>query len=508
MTCETFYSLLKKVFLLLLAQGTAAQSATILLPDGSPAAGAKAASLAVEYFVHVKDADFARPNDPLLVADDGALEVTTKTAGRWIILHPDGWADADLSPDIPELRLTPWQEIRGTIETEPQPDAVVSYHRLERPFRQGERGSVFWTSTAPVGSDGAFTMTHVPTGHGNAGLLREAKSERRVLKWRDYPQAVEVPQNKPLHLGGGVTVGGRIVTGKLPAVLSLSPRSAAPCYNILTEDDGRFAIPGVMPGEYWLTARPDLGEATHNIPQRKVEVGTAPIDLGDLTDSDHDVEIDSRVEMFEGLVDRICTAAVAELASPIEKIWIGELVHPTGQYGARVTFLPRADSADPTHAKQTVLLLDLPGEAIRKYYPPNDTLGWGYRFTDAPVGKTKTFERTLRVFPLPDRKLYLPLDEGVDYDDALALLRAVASDSIQRIKPKSKKLPDGSWQTSFHVLGDIKPDDLANVTAVQKGKDQDEIKLQTRTRPFGGRNYQFKKTAEGFLLTGVSSWVS
>jgi hypothetical protein len=58
------------------------------------------------------------------------------------------------------------------------------------------------------------------------------------------------------------------------------------------------------------------------------------------------------------------------------------------------------------------------------------------------------------------------------------------------------------------TAGNISPEDLANVTSVQKGEDQDEIKVETRTRPFGGRNYQFKKTAEGFLLTGVSHWVS
>jgi hypothetical protein len=326
--------IVRTALLLLLVQIAASQATTILLPDGTSAAGAKAASLAVEYFAHVTGIEFARPTKPVLVADDGTLEVTSKTSGRWIILHPDGWADAELSPNTSELRLTPWQEIRGTIETSLSSDAVVSYYRTERPIRQGERGSVFGTSTATVGSDGTFTMAHVPTGHGSVGIRREAKSERRILKWRDYPQLVEVPQNKPLHLGGGVTVGGRIVSGKLPAVLSLSSTSVAPSYNTLTEDDGSFAIPGVLPGEYWLTARPDLGQATRNIPQRKFVVGTESIDLGDLANADHDVEIDGRVEMFEGLLDRVRATAVAEFAIPVEKIWIGELGHPSGQYGA------------------------------------------------------------------------------------------------------------------------------------------------------------------------------
>lgn len=494
--------------LLWLALATPAQAATILLPDGSPAAGARAVSLAGESFVRVTGAEFVRPVEPVVVGDGGDLVVTPETAGRWLILHERGWADAALLPETAELRLDPWSEVSGTVSAPHAPDTLVSYHRTERPRRKDDGGSIFWSSTAPVAEDGSFVLRQVPRGHGSVGILHEARNERRVQRWRDFVRWVQVPSLGPVHLAGGVAVSGRIVAGDLPAMITLASRDVNPTGHALTDADGRFTIPGVLPGKYRLFARPDLGRATKSIPHRDVEVGTAPLDLGDLAGGEPDVEIDSRVECDAGLMERIRTEAAAHSDRPIEKIWIGELVHPTGQYGARVTFAPHADPADPTRATQTTLLLDIPGEQIRKHYPEHDSLGFGFRFSEAPFGKSRTFERPLRVFPLGQRTLHLPLDDGVDYDEALALLRAIESDTIQRIKPKSEKLPDGSWRGTIHVVGDIKPDDLPSVTAVQKGDAKGEIKLQTRTRPFSGGCYQFKKTPDGFLLSGVSNWVS
>lgn len=392
----------------------------ILLTDGSPATGATAASLTQEHFVHVTGTTFARPVEP--VAVDGTLEVTPETAGRWILLHPDGYADTTIDPETTEVRLQPWGDLSGRVVVPHEPGMQVSYHRTERPRRTDERGSVFWTATAPIGEDGSFSLRHVPQGHGSVGILREKKTTRRIQRWREFVRHVEAPSPGPANLAGGVTVSGRIIANDLPAILTLASPGPEPSCHGLTDEDGRFAIPGVLPGTYWLSARPDLGSATLNIPHRTITVGTEPLDLGDLVSSDPGVELDRRVELPEGLLDRIRSAAREHSAQPVASIWIGELVHPLGNYGARVRFHPAPLPDDPTRAVQQTLPLQIPGESIRQYYPEHDSLGWGFRLHNDPFEKVTTFETALRFFPLQSIVLHLPLDEGVSYEDALALL--------------------------------------------------------------------------------------
>ncbi len=482
---------------------------TVLLPDGSPAAGAHAASLAQENFVHVVGTAFARPKEPVAVGEEAKLEVTPETAGRWIILHEQGWADLEITPETDEVRLEPWLDVAGTVLAAHEPEALVSFHRTDRPFRQGDRGSIFWTSTTPIQSDGSYSLRHLPQGHGSVGLLRVAKNERRIQRWRDYVRFVDVPSPGPANLDGGTEVSGRIMAEKLPAIVALASRGPEPTCHGLTDAEGRFTIPGVLPGAYRLTARPDLGSATINLPQREIIVGTEPLDLGELSGSEPEVEIDSRVELFEGLLERIRSEATNHSALPIENIWIGELSHPLGNYGARITFQPQPDPDDPTHATRFTLLLHIPGEPFRKFYPAHDSLGWGFRFTEGDFEKVNTFENKMRVFPLSAHTLFPPINDDVSYDDALALLRAIEAGEIQHPKPQSKKT--GPNTQSFSTIwsgGNITVETLPQITGIQSDKDG-QIKIQTRNRPFGGRFYHFQKRPDGhFEQTGGGGWVS
>jgi hypothetical protein len=253
----------KRLFTMLLLAAQPTWAARVLLPDGSPASGAQAVSLSKEHFAHVVGREFARPTESLSVAKDGTLEVSSGTAGRWIVLHQEGWADTDIATETPEVRLEPWQAVSGVVVAALPAEAVVSYHRLERPRRTDDKGSIFWTSTAPVSADGTYTIPYLPSNPGSVGLLREVKNERRVFRWRDYPRMVNVPADGPLNLAGGSTVSRRIMADELPAVITLAPkdRHEAACH-ALTDGDGRFAIPGVLPGTYRLTARPDRGSST------------------------------------------------------------------------------------------------------------------------------------------------------------------------------------------------------------------------------------------------------
>lgn len=498
-----------KLLVLFLVVAQPLWAATILLPDGSPASGAKAVSLAKNHFVHVVGLDFARPVEPSAVEEDGTLEVSPETAGRWVILHPAGWADTEIIPENANLRLEPWCFVSGFVEAPHEPGDQVSYHRTERPRSPNDLGSIFWANTAAIGADGKFTIGHIPKGHGSVGLLREQKNERRIQRWRDYVRFVDVPSPGPANLAGGTEVSGRIIAGDLPAIITLASRGPAPTCHGMTDSEGRFTIPGVLPGQYRLTARPDLGSATINIPQRDIVVGTEPLDLGESPGTEPEVETDSRVETFDGLLERIRAEAAKHSDRPIEKIWLGELVHPSGLYGARVTFQPQPDPADPTRATRKLLVIQIPGEPIRKFYPGHDSLGWGFRYREGYFEKVNTFENELRAFPLTTQTLHLPMNDDVSYDEALALLRAIEAGEIVHPKPQSKKTGPNTWSSTVSWSGGkVTAETLPQIIGIQNGKDG-ELKIQTRNRPFGGRFYHFKKLPEGgFEQTGGGGWVS
>jgi hypothetical protein len=483
-------------------------AATILLPDGAPASGAQAVPLATAHFVHVTGITFARPTEPEAVSPQGWLPISSQTAGRWVILHERGWGDVEITPETEIVRLEPWADVSGSVAT-PLPDgAMVSYHRVERPRQNDERGTIFWTATARVAEDGSYSLRHVPTGLGSVGVLREAKSDRRVLRWRDYPRMVDVPSAGPLNLEGGVAVTGRIVTGDMPALITLAPKKPEATCHGLTDDEGHFSIPGVLPGAYRLTARPDHGSATQNIPHRDIAIGSEPLDLGELSSTDPDVETDTRVEFDDRLIARIHKEAARQSSQPIEKTWIGEILHPSGLYGARITFQPEPDPGDPTKAIRQTLVIHIPGEPIRNYYPEHDSLGYGFRFNNGPFDKVTMFDAAVRVFPLASTTLHLPLDGDVAYEDALALLLAIESNAIGSSEPVPRRSGSNTWTVGpISVGGKPSADILPSILGLRAEKDG-TFTIRTRTRPFGGRVYHFKKLpVGGFEFRGGGSWV-
>jgi hypothetical protein len=498
-----------------LAAFAEAGAVVVSLLDGSPAEGARAVSLKKTHFAHVVGDTFARPleDELFLVSADGKLEVTDATAGRWIILHAQGWADAGLTQSSPPLLLNPWNQVPGTLVVPHEPDAMISFARTELPRSSTETGGiVYWTCRVDVNDEGSFLLTQLPNGPGVVGLFREVKTEQRISRWRDYPQAVEIPRKSPILLGGGgVSVRGNISGIDVPASITLLPGESGPVYHSVTGPDGGFHVPGVLPGAYQLTARPLLVHGKDPPPVITFSVENQDVNLGIVSPLERgfQLEVDRRVEMPDELVGRILDAAKRQHPGAIEKIWIGQLSHPGGDFGARVTFEPAVQAADPTSAIEPMLILPIPGESVRKFYPEYDFFGFGFRFGNSEIAPGELLESPVRVFPLIERAWFFPLQDGVDYQTALALLRDIEADAIQRIQSTREKMPDGSWRISHQgVSGSITPSVLSTITNIRKGKGGNDFEIQTRDRPFGGRNYYFKKTADGFLLTGVGSWVS
>ncbi|MEI6071457.1 MAG: carboxypeptidase-like regulatory domain-containing protein [Verrucomicrobiae bacterium] len=494
-----------------------AAEVSVILPDGSPAAGATAVSVAKVMFLHVKNGAIIKHygDAPPLLPDDGRIVIPDKEIGRWVFLHPKGWADLAISLETREVRLQPWNEIQGTLEesARPKAPASVAFSRIESRPSAYERGSVYWTSEAAVADDGGFVIANLPTGAGVVGLLREIKNGRREQRWKDFPVEISVPHDGQIRIGGsGVEVRGRLSknTGAL-ALVTIIDRSGGktPPHFGATNDDGAFAIPGIAPGNYRIVIRPFDEGKFHVQREFVVRKEDSSVNLGEFADTSPDVEIYRQVEFPDGLIDRVREVASKQCDRPIKKIWLGQLFHPGNVWGARVTFEP--EPTDETHATARMFVVQIPGETIRKFYPEHDTDGFGYRFIEGDFFAPRLFEETVRIFPLATQTLHLKIEEPLDYDTALALLKAIEARTWKtKEKPRAKtKNKDGSWTVSFSgSWNEITADDLPKVDSIRREKIDGPIKLHTRERDFGGKAADFEFQNGEFILLGVGHWVS
>ena len=468
-------------------------------------------------FLHVKNGAIIKHygDDPPILPNDGRIVIPDKEIGRWVFLHPKGWADTAISLETREVRLQPWNEIHGTLDESARPKgpASVAFSRIENRSAADERGSVYWTSEAAVADDGGFVIANLPTGAGVAGLLREIKTGRREQKWKDFPVEISVPHDGPIRIGGsGVEVRGRLSknTGTLALVTIIDRSGKTPPHFGATNDDGAFAIPGLAPGDYRIVIRP-FDEARFHV-QREfvVRKDDSSVDLGEFADTSPDVEIYRQVEFPDGLVDRVREVASKQCARPIKKIWLGQLAHPVNVWGARVTFEP--EPTDETHATARMFVVQIPGETIRKFYPEHDTDGFGYRFIEGEFFKPRLFEETVRIFPLATQTLHLKIEEPMDYDTALALLKAIEAGTWKPKQPRSttQKNKDGSIITSFTGSwgGSIEPGDLLRIDSIRRQKIDGPINVHTRDRDFGGKSIEFENQNGEFILMSCGHWVS
>jgi len=146
------------------------------------------------------------------------------------------------------------------------------------------------------------------------------------------------------------------------------------------------------------------------------------------------------------------------------------------------------------------LLIQIPGEPIRKIYPDHDSLGWGFRVSDGPFDKVTSRHAPIRVFPLKTAALHLPLEEDVPYDDALALLRAIEDGHLSEPETQRTQTGPNSWSVKVSGFGKPAPAELPFLFEIRRGEN-DTLEIRTRTHPFGGRSYQFQKRADGSFQT-------
>lgn len=485
-----------------------AESVRFLLPDGSPAAGGRVISVPAAGFVHIRNGEIVKHyGDPAAkLPADGRLEISAKNLGRHVVLHRDGWADTGITAATREVRLHEWHTVRGHATG----GDSVGFSRSETRARlPDERGSVFWTSEAPVAADGAFAIPCVPAGPGVVGIMREYRDHRRVQRWKDFPVAVTVPAATGISLGDtGVMVQGRLPASvPRPAMVTLVSRTGdQPPRHAVAGTEGTFSVPGVQPGEFRLSARPLDGTSTQLQHEFTLANDGQPLDLGELAPADTSVEVYRMVEYPDGLIAKVRAAAEAQSRRPIRKIWLGQLAHPLDLWGARVTFEP--EPIDATHAVARTFIVQIPGEAIRKYYPEFGTEGFGYRFTEGEFFKPRLVETPVRSFPLATRTVFLPVSENLAYDSVLALLRAIEAGSWKRPQSETTKGPKGKWTKVYSSGADISPDDLDAIESIERTEPGARIRVKTRDGDFRGRVIEFEERGGEYFLVAGSRWVA
>ena len=495
----------------------------VLLPDGSPAAEATAASVAKAVFLHIRNGAVIKHYGEALpvLGEDGRIDVSDREFGRWVFLHPAGWADLDCVADTREVRLQPWNEIRGSIaeSLRAKEPATAGFSRIEaRGLGPKDQGAVYWTGEVAAADDGSFVIGNLPSGTGVLGLMREFKNDRRVQRWKDFPIVVEVPRKEPVQIARtGVEVRGKLARNiAVPAMVTITDRAERmPPHFGVTDGVGVFAVPGIPAGDYRIVVRPlDTGDGKFHI-QREFSVrdGEPLADLGELDDYSPDVEVYRQVEYPAGLVERVREVAAKQCARPIKKIWLGQLAHPVNVWGARVTFEP--EPTDKTHAITRTFVVQIPGETVRTFYPEHDSEGYGYKFVEGEFFKPRMFEENVRMFPLSKQTLYLEIKDPLDYETVHALLKAIDEGAWKHKQTGSNSRrtnSDGSvtvsWGGGRGFGGEVSRDDLPKIDSIRREKPDGPIEVHTRDRDFGGKAAEFEQKNGEFILLGVGHWVS
>jgi beta-lactamase regulating signal transducer with metallopeptidase domain/uncharacterized GH25 family protein len=289
-------------------------AATVLTPDGHPAAKAKLALSIEGSQIAVKNGDIDDTSTYCARAetdDAGRFHFPTQDTGfQLIITHPAGFARVRATPDTdlaPTIRLEAWARVEGTFRVGKTPVAGVPI-RLESngalSYGQG-LAHIYTQHGAVTGPAGRFVFDRVIPGKGSLGRnITLIASEGATEVTSSCMVPVEFVAGKTLHveLGGS----GRPVIGKLQppsgapapvrwsfALVMAVPSDAKTRENgaFLTatvDRDGKFRIDDVPAGSYTLSVRFNEHEAGYlqgvavKVPPSEGAAVGPPVDLGTL----------------------------------------------------------------------------------------------------------------------------------------------------------------------------------------------------------------------------------
>jgi hypothetical protein len=186
----------------------------------------------------------------------------------------------------------------------------------------------------------------------------------------------------------------------------------------------------------------------------------------------------------------------------IEKIYVGQIMHPLPDMGVRLFF--KDELADTYAVKRTIVIQFDYEEREKNRAAKHEVIDKTFR-----AHKLRT--SVTRIFPLKKTTLQLYIPDELSYNQVKSLLTAIEDNSF-KIKEEEDNLNVSDGKNT-EVMKGSRPIhhgaiDLSKITRVEFEKESGSIKVETQERRFGGNVYTFKILPNSFELVEVGHWVS
>lgn len=195
----------------------------VLLPDGTPAAGADVGLVAPGARLQLLPGGFSRDmgqSTGSLLRTDGAGRVQftpDESVTHIVVAHPSGYAELPASAvsanENIQLQLQPWGRIEGTYKSSKSP-VRPAYFKLE--FETLDRAAIapdFTAFRVQCDEQGRFQFPKVPPGRLLVTRLLKREIREGGTSWMPTDATtieVQPGETASVTLGGGISVSGRI----------------------------------------------------------------------------------------------------------------------------------------------------------------------------------------------------------------------------------------------------------------------------------------------------------
>jgi protocatechuate 3,4-dioxygenase beta subunit/Zn-dependent protease with chaperone function len=289
-------------------------AATVLTPQGQPAAKAKIALGMAGSQISVKNGNFDGQTYATRDSTDDSGRFSFPPVGsayQLVILHPTGYAHLKSAgePASETIQLIAWARVEGTFRIGKRPVAGVPISiGVETLHSYGKDvPKIFTHHDVTTGADGRFVFERVIPGNGHIGRrIMLTVEDGAVDATSSIRHAAILTPGETAHIdlgGHGVPVIGKLQPpagfvgaplwnfALLTARVDLPEpfRSISPYITASVDRDGRFRIDDMPAGEYLLTVRFDrdpvgrLSQYRFTVPPADRDRLDKPLDLGLLT---------------------------------------------------------------------------------------------------------------------------------------------------------------------------------------------------------------------------------
>ena len=289
-------------------------AATVLTPQGKPAAIASIALGMAGSQISVKNGDFDGQTYATRGSTDDSGRFSFPPAGgayQLVILHPTGFAHLKSAgePAPATIQLTAWARVEGTFRIGRQPMAGVPIEITVGTLHSYGKDvpSIFTHHNVTTGADGQFVFERVISGNGRIGRrIMLTVEDGAVDATSSVRHAAILTPGETAHIdigGDGVPMIGKL---QPPAGFKGAPlwnfalltaqvdppqpvRSRSPYVTASVDREGRFRIDDMPAGEYLLTVRFSrnpvgrLSQIRFTVPPADRAQPAQLVDLGHLT---------------------------------------------------------------------------------------------------------------------------------------------------------------------------------------------------------------------------------